>query len=397
MSEQNGWNKEDAHFETRAIREQAERTANREHSVPLYLTSSYVFDTAEQGRDVFAGREKGLVYSRYGNPNAEEFVRKLCALEGADDGLATASGMAAIYASIAGIVKTGDHVICSRAAFGSTVQILKAILPRFGVETTFVDPTNLDEWHNAIRDTTRMMVAETPSNPGLELVDIAALAEMAHPGRIRLNIDNCFATPYLQRPFELGADIVTHSGTKFIDGQGRVIGGAVLGRKELIDWLRFFVRQTGPMLSTFNAWVLSKGLETLAVRMDRHCENALAVANALEAAPGVDRVLYPFLPSHPQEALARKQMSRGGGLVSFEVTGGEPAAMQFLNRLRMISLSPNLGDSRSIATHPATTTHSSLTGAEREQMGVTEGLIRLSVGLEHPDDITGDILQALKG
>lgn len=381
-------------FETQAVRLQAERSGYREHSVPIYLTSSYLFDSAEQGKALFSGEEDGLVYSRYDNPNTSEFETKLCALEGCDDGLATATGMAAVFASIAGLMKSGDHVICSRASFGSTLQILKVIMPRYGVETTFVDPTDIDAWRDAIRTNTKMMVAETPSNPGLELVDIAALAELARPNKIQLNIDNCFATPYLQRPAELGADIVTHSATKFIDGQGRVMGGALLGRQSLIDWLRFYTRQTGPSLSPFNAWVLSKSLETLAVRMDRHCDNAETLAAALEGHPKLNWVRYPFSDSHPQHVLARKQMSRGGGIVTFEVKGGEAGGMQFQNGLSMISRSSNLGDTRSIATHPSTTTHSSIPEAERLQMGITSGTVRISVGLEHSDDIVADVMSA---
>jgi O-succinylhomoserine sulfhydrylase len=383
-------------FETQAVRIQADRSGHREHSVPVYLTSSYVFDSAEQAKALFNGQEEGLVYSRYGNPNTDEFEAKLCALEGCDDGLSTATGMAAVYASIAGLLRSGDHVICTRAAFGSTLQILKVIMPRFGVETTFVDPTDIDAWRDAIRPTTKMMMAETPSNPGLELVDIAALAELARPAKIIVNIDNCFATPYLQRPFDLGADIVTHSGTKFMDGQGRVMGGALLGRQSLIDWLRFFVRQTGPTLAPFNAWVMSKGLETLAVRMDRHCDNAQALAAALEGHPKLGWVRYPFSDSHPQHALAKKQMTRGGSMVTIEVAGGEEGGMRFLNGLSMISRSSNLGDTRSIATHPSTTTHSSLSQGDRLLMGITPGTVRLSVGLEHRQDIIDDVCQALE-
>jgi O-succinylhomoserine sulfhydrylase len=382
-------------FETNAIRTQADRSGYREHSVPVYLTSSYLFDSAEHGKALFLGQEEGLVYSRYGNPNTDEFVAKLCRMEGAEDGLATATGMAAVFASIAGLLKSGDHVVCSRASFGSTLQILKVIMPRFGVETTFVDPADVDAWRGAVRTNTRMLVAETPSNPGLELVDIAALADIAHAGRITLNIDNCFATPYLQRPLELGADIVTHSATKFMDGQGRVLGGAILGRKALVDWLQFFTRQTGPSLSPFNAWVLSKSLETLAVRMERHCDNAEQLAEALRGHTKLGWVRYPFADTHPQRELARRQMRRGGGLVTFEVAGGETGGMAFINALEMISRSSNLGDARTIATHPATTTHSSLPEEERLAMGITPGTIRISVGLEHADDIIGDVLQAL--
>ncbi|MFW5717452.1 MAG: O-succinylhomoserine sulfhydrylase [Spirochaetota bacterium] len=381
--------------ETEAIRTQSERTVHREHSVPLYLTSSFVFDTAEQGKALFSGEESGLVYSRYGNPNTDELVEKLCRLEQADDGLATATGMAAMFASIAGLVKTGDHIVASRALFGSTVQILSAILPRWGVETTYVDPHDLDQWRDALRPETRLLFAETPSNPGLALIDIAALAEIAHEKDLILSVDNCFASPVIQRPIVLGADLVTHSTTKFMDGQGRVLGGAIVGRQDLMDDLRFFVRQTGPALSPFNAWVVSKSLETLHVRVERHCANALAIAEHLEADGRVNWVRYPFLASHPQHELARRQMTAGGGLVTFEVPGGETGGMEFLNALEMITRSSNLGDTRSIATHPATTTHSRLTEEERRRIGITPGTIRLSVGLESVADIVADLDRAL--
>ncbi|MFW5688467.1 MAG: trans-sulfuration enzyme family protein [Spirochaetota bacterium] len=381
--------------ETEAIRTQSERTVHREHSVPLYLTSSFVFDTAEQGKALFSGEESGLVYSRYGNPNTDELVEKLCRLEQADDGLATATGMAAMFASIAGLVKTGDHIVASRALFGSTVQILSAILPRWGVETTYVDPHDLDQWRDALRPETRLLFAETPSNPGLALIDIAALAEIAHEKDLILSVDNCFASPVIQRPIVLGADLVTHSTTKFMDGQGRVLGGAIVGRQDLMADLRFFVRQTGPALSPFNAWVVSKSLETLHVRVERHCANALAIAEHLEADGRVNWVRYPFLASHPQHELARRQMTAGGGLVTFEVPGGETGGMEFLNALEMITRSSNLGDTRSIATHPATTTHSRLTEEERRRIGITPGTIRLSVGLESVADIVADLDRAL--
>ena len=381
--------------ETAAIRLQADRSTHREHAVPLYLTSSFVFDTAEQARDLFTGEEEGLIYSRYGNPNTGELVSRLCTLEHTADGLATATGMAAMFASIAGIVRKGDHIVASRALFGSTFQILSTILPRWGVETTFVDPTEPTAWEQAIKPSTRMLFAETPSNPGLELIDIGALGQIAAAHGAILNVDNCFATPYLQQPATLGAHLVTHSATKFIDGQGRVLGGAILGTAELIDELRFFVRQTGPALSPFNAWLLSRSLETLAVRMDRHCAGALSVARHLEADRRVQAVRYPFLESHPQYELARRQMRMGGGLVTFEVPGGEAGGMAFLNALTMISRSSNLGDTRSIATHPATTTHSRLSESERLRMGITAGTVRLSVGLESVDDITADLDRGL--
>lgn len=381
--------------ESRAIRTQAERGPHREHSVPIFMTSSFVFDSAEQARDLFAGEEAGLVYSRYGNPNTDEFVQKLCQMEGAEDGIATATGMAAMFASIAGLVRTGDHIVASRALFGSTLALMNTILPRWGVTTTFVDPTNLDEWRAAVGPRTRLFFAESPSNPGLELIDIAALADIARASKVILSVDNCFATPVIQRPIALGAHLVTHSATKFIDGQGRTLGGAILGDTALISELRFFTRQTGPALSPFNAWILSKSLETLSVRLERHCSNALAVARHLEQDSRISRVRYPFLETHPQHQLALRQMSMGGGIVTFAVGGGAPGGMAFLNGLQMVSRSSNLGDTRSIATHPATTTHSKLTEDERAALGITPGTIRLSVGLEDYADIISDIDQAL--
>ncbi len=381
--------------DSESIRRQAERGPHREHSVPIFMTSSFVFDSAEQARDLFTGQEEGLIYSRYGNPNTDEFVDKLCALEGAEDGLATATGMAAMFASIAGLVRSGDHIVASRALFGSTLAIMNTILPRWGVTTTLVDPKDLDEWKSATKPETRLYFAETPSNPGLELIDIAALAEIAREMDVILSVDNCFATPLIQRPIELGAHIVTHSATKFIDGQGRTLGGAILGDRSLINELRFFTRQTGPALSPFNAWVLSKSLETLSVRLDRHCSNAMELATHLQSDSRVTWVRYPFLESHPQHELAKRQMSMGGGLVTFEVAGGVEGGMAFLNALSMVTRSSNLGDTRSIATHPATTTHSRLTEDERALVGITPGTIRLSVGLEEIADIINDVDQAL--
>lgn len=359
------------------------------------MTSSFVFDSAEQAEALFAGEAEGLVYSRYGNPNTDEFVQKLCKLESCDDGVATATGMAAMFASLAALVKSGDHIVASRALFGSTVQILTRILSRWGVETTFVDPKSTDAWAQAVRPTTRILFAETPSNPGLEIIDIAAVADVAHQAGAVFIVDNCFATPYIQQPAPLGADLITHSATKFIDGQGRALGGAILGGEEQISEVRFFARQTGPALSPFNAWILSKSLETLPVRMDRHCENALQLAHHLEEHDRISWVRYPFLESHPQRRLAERQMKLGGGLVTFEVTGGREAGMRFLNALEMVSRSSNLGDARSIATHPATTTHSKLSEEQRLEIGITPGTVRLSVGLESFEDIAADVDRAL--
>lgn len=386
---------EKRNFETDAIRAQADRTDFREHSVPLYLTSSFVFDDAEQARALFADEMPGNIYTRFSNPNNTEFIHKLCLLEGAEDGIATASGMAAMYCSMAALLKAGDHVLASRSVFGSTHQILNVLFPRFNITHTYVDISDVDSWESKIQPNTKMIFVETPSNPALDIIDLEGLGKLANKHNLILNVDNCFATPYLQNPAQWGAHIVTHSATKFIDGQGRVIGGAIVGKKELIKEIRFFARHTGPSMSPFNAWVLSKSLETLAVRMEKHCENALKIAEYLEQHPKVEYVKYPFLASHPQQGIAKKQMRLGGGIVSFEVKGGIEAGRKFLNSLKMISHSANLGDTRTIATHPASTTHSKLTDAERLAVGITPGLIRISAGLEAVEDIVKDIGQAL--
>jgi O-succinylhomoserine sulfhydrylase len=386
---------QERNFETDAIRAQHERTPFREHSVPLYLTSSFVFEDAEQARAMFADEIPGNIYSRYSNPNTNEFIEKLCILEGTEDGVATASGMAAMYASMAALLKSGDHVLACRSVFGSTHQILNTIFPKFGISHSYADITEPETWESKIQPNTRMIFVETPSNPALDILDLEWLGKLANKHKLILNVDNCFATPYLQNPAKWGAHIVTHSATKFIDGQGRVIGGVILGTRELIKEIRFFTRHTGPSMSPFNAWILSKSLETLAVRMERHCQNALALAAYLEKHPEVLTVKYPFLPSHPQHALAKKQMRLGGGLVTFEVKGGLDRGRRFLNALKMISHSPNLGDTRTIAIHPASTTHSKLTDAERAAVGITPGLIRIAVGLEDIKDIITDIEQAI--
>ncbi len=383
-------------FETQAIRLQTERSSHREHSVPIYATSSYLFDDAEHARALFAKEVEGNVYSRYSNPNNDEFVQKLCALEGAEAGIATASGMAAMFISLASFVKAGDHIVACRSVFGSTHQILTQLLPRWNVSFTYVEGANMDEWEAAITPTTKMFFLETPSNPGLTVFDISAISKIAHQHGILVNVDNCFATPYLQNPIALGADIVTHSATKFIDGQGRTLGGAVLSSKELIEEVMFMSRHTGPAMSPFNGWVLSKSLETLAVRMDRHCSNALALAKFFEDQPAISKVYYPYLASHPNVDLARQQMRQGGSLVTFELKSGLDGGRTFLDQLSMISLSSNLGDSRTIATHPASTTHSKLTEEERNAVGIMPGTIRISVGLEHIDDIIDDVEAALK-
>lgn len=383
--------------ETNAIRRQFPRTPSREHSVPLYLTSSFIFDSAEQGRAIFAEEEQGNVYSRYSNPNTTELIDKVCAMEGAEAGLVFSSGMAAVFASFAGLLKSGDHIVSCRAIFGSTHQLFTKLFPRWGITTTYVDASTPEDWEKAIQPNTRMIFLETPSNPGLELVDLEWLGRFKekYPDII-LNVDNCFATPYLQKPIQYGFDLVSHSATKYMDGQGRVLGGVVVGKKALIDELMFFMRNTGPSLSPFNAWVISKSIETLGVRMDRHCSNALHVAEALERHPEVEIVRYPFLPSHPQHELAKRQMKAGGGIVTFVVKGGIERAKRFLDALNMACITSNLGDSRTIATHPASTTHSKLSEEERQQLGIQPGSIRISVGLEDIGDIIGDITQALE-
>lgn len=383
--------------QSKIIREQAPRSASREHSVPLYLTSSFIFDSAEQGRAVFAEEEEGMVYSRYANPNTSEFINKVCTLENAEAGLAFSSGMAAVFASFAAFIENGDHIVSSRAIFGSTHQLFTQLFPKWGVTTSYVDAVNPDEWEKAIQPNTKIIFLESPSNPGLELVDLEWLGKFKEKyPEIILSIDNCFATPYLQKPLDYGFDLSIHSATKYMDGQGRVLGGVVVGKEDLIKKMMFFIRHTGPAMSPFNAWIISKSLDTLSLRMDRHCSNALTLAEALENHPEIEDVKYPFLPSHPQYALAKKQMKAGGGIVTFEVRGGKERAFRFLDELNMILYTSNLGDSRSIATHPATTTHAKLTEEERNHLGIKPGSVRLSVGLEDKEDIIGDILQALE-
>jgi O-succinylhomoserine sulfhydrylase len=383
------------HFETIAIRQRMEKH-EREHSSPLYPTSSFTYESAEQARALFADEEKGNMYSRFSNPNTDEFIQKMAALEGTEDGFATASGMAAVFASIVSLLQQGDHIVAARALFGSTHQTLTKILPKWGIEHTYIDGRDPQEWKDAIRSNTKMFLMETPSNPGLRLIDIEAVNTIAHKNGILTNIDNCFATPYLQRPAEFGTDIIVHSATKWIDGQGRVVGGIVLASEELIKDVRFFCRQTGPAMSPFNAWILSKSLETLAVRMDRHCANAERVAEGLRDFDSIDQVLYPFASDFPQQELAKKQMDQGGGLVTFILKGGYEKGKRFIDNLRMLSHTANLGDTRSIVTHPASTTHAKLTEEERAAVGIGDGLVRISVGLEHPEDILEDLSQAIE-
>ncbi|WP_420153974.1 O-succinylhomoserine sulfhydrylase [Siphonobacter sp.] len=381
--------------ETLAIRAQAERSHNREHSVPLYLTSSFTFDDAEMGRAMFADEIAGNVYSRYSNPNVDEFIRKVCLLEGGEEGIAFASGMAAIFATFAGSLQAGDHVVASKALFGSAIQILNKIMPKWGVTTTFVEGHDLSQWEAATQENTKFYFCESPSNPGLELTDLRALSAIAKRHQVVLAVDNCFATPVIQNPIELGADLVMHSATKYMDGQGRVLGGILVGRKDLIEPIRFFARHTGPALSPFNAWVLSKSLETLFVRMRAHSENALTLARTLEGNAALQAVHYPFLESHPQYELAKQQMKYGGAILTLEVKGGFEAVNALTQHLEIASISPNLGDTRTILTHPASTTHSKLSKEERAEVGITDGLVRIAVGLENIDDLIEDFQQAL--
>lgn len=381
--------------QTKSIRIQAKRSHNREHSVPLYLTSSFTFEDAEQGRAIFAEEQEGNIYSRYMNPNVDEFVEKMCMLENAEDGIAFSTGMAAIFASIAGLLKSGDHIIASNALFGSAIQILTKITAKWGIECTFVPGHDLNAWENAIRPNTKFMFCESPSNPGLELIDLENLAKLKEGKGIILTVDNCFATPILQTPMDLGADLIIHSATKYIDGQGRVLGGVICGKKEFIQEIRFFARHTGPSLSPFNAWILSKSLELLDLRMQKHSENAMALALSLLDHSSLHGVKYPFLPNHPQYELAKKQMKYGGGILTIDIKGGFEKVKEFSRHLTIVSISPNLGDSRTIMTHPASTTHSKLSVEDRLAVGITDGLVRIAVGLEHIDDLKTDILNAL--
>jgi O-succinylhomoserine sulfhydrylase len=384
------------HDQSKLIRTQIERTAEGEHSSPLFLTSSFCFDEAETMRAAFADESDDNIYSRFSNPNVQEFVDRLAVLEHAEAGFATASGMSAVFGSFMALLKKGDHLLSCNAIFGSTHNVVSKYLPKYGMEYSYVSANaTAAEWEAAIQPNTKMIYLESPTNPGLEVLDIAMISAIAKKHNVILNVDNCFATPIGQTPIDLGADLVVHSATKWIDGQGRVLGGAVLGKKELIHEIYLFCRNTGPSLSPFNAWVLSKSLETLEVRMERHSKSALSIAQKLEGHPKINFVKYPFLKSHPQHAIAIQQMKDGGGIVCFELKGGLEAGRQFLNGLKMLSLTANLGDTRSIASHPASTTHARLSEAERQAVAITPGLIRISVGLEHEEDILNDILQAL--
>ncbi len=385
----------DLSFETEAIRTQIERTQYLEHSAPLYLTSSYVFEDAEDMRASFADEKERNIYSRYSNPNTSEFIDKICKMEGAESGYAFATGMAAVFSTFAALLDAGDHILSSRSVFGSTQTMFNNILPKWNISTSSFQIEEIDTIEDHIQPNTKVIYAESPTNPAVDILDLAFLGTVAKKHNLILIIDNCFATPYLQQPIKFGADLVIHSATKLIDGQGRVLGGVTVGRKDLIQKIYLFARNTGPALSPFNAWILSKSLETLPVRVDRHCENALEIAQFLESHSKVNLVKYPFLKSHPQYELAKKQMKLGGNVVAFEIKGGVEAGRNFLNKIQLLSLSANLGDTRTIVTHPASTTHAKLSEDDRLKTGITGGLVRISVGLENTNDIINDLKQAL--
>lgn len=382
-------------FETQAIRTQSERSQFLEHSTPLHLTSSFVFEDAEDMRASFAEEKERNIYSRFTNPNTTEFVQKVVQMEGAEDGVAFATGMAAIYATFVAFLNAGDHIISARAVFGSTHTLFTKYLPKWNITNSYFAIDDLDGAAALIQPNTKCIYVESPTNPGVDIVDLSALGALAKKHGLLFIVDNCFATPYLQQPIKFGADLVIHSATKLMDGQGRVLGGITVGKKDLIRELYLFARNTGASMSPFNAWVLSKSLETLSLRVDRHCENALQIAARLEQHPSINWVKYPFLKSHPQFELAKKQMLKGGSIIAFEVKGGLEAGRNFINAIRLCSLSSNLGDSRTIITHPASTTHIKLVEEDRLAVGITDGSIRLSVGLEHPEDIWNDIENAL--
>lgn len=382
-------------FETLSVRTQSERSHFQEHSVPLYLTSSFVFDDAEDMRASFAEEKHRNLYSRFSNPNTSEFVEKMIKMEGAEEGYAFATGMAAIFSTFAALLSAGDHMVSCRSVFGSTHTLFTKYFPKWNIETTYFKANELEIVETLIQSNTKILYVESPTNPGVEILDLKLLGEIAKKHGLIFIVDNCFATPYLQKPITFGADIVIHSATKLIDGQGRVLGGVAVGRREFIREIYLFSRNTGPAMSPFNAWVLSKSLETLAVRVEKHCENALKVARFLEKHGAVDWVKYPFLSSHPQYDIAKGQMREGGNIIAFQVKGGIEAGRKFLNKIKLCSLSANLGDTRTIVTHPASTTHSKLSVEDRQEVGISNGLVRVSVGLEHVEDIINDLNQAL--
>ncbi len=381
---------------TQMVRGGTRRSEFGETSEAIFATSGYVYDAAEEAEDAFKDRIDRFIYSRFSNPTVDMFQDRLCLIENAPACRATTTGMAAVFASMACMVKAGDHIVGSRALFGSCLYVLTEILPRYGVETTIVDGADYDQWATALSRPTTCVFIETPSNPGLEIIDISRVSELAHAAGAKVIIDNVFATPILQRPMEFGADIVVYSATKHIDGQGRCLGGAVLGSEEYCDdILKPFMRHTGPSLSPFNAWVLLKGLETLELRVMQHCRNAAEVAGFLEDQSGLGKILYPGLPSHPQHELAKAQMTDFGSVIAFEIEGGKERAFRFVNGLELIDISNNLGDAKSLVTHPATTTHQRLQPEDRARLGISDGMVRLSVGLEDPEDVKDDIARAL--
>lgn len=382
-------------FETFAIRTQTERSQFDEHSTPLYLTSSFVFQDAEDMRASFAEEKSKNLYSRFSNPNVNEFTDKIVKMEGAEAGYSFATGMAAIYSTFATLLDAGDHIVSCQSVFGSTHTLFTKYFPKWNIETTYFKADDAENVEQYIQPNTKILYLETPTNPAIEILDLEFFGKIAKKHNLIFIVDNCFATPYLQQPIKYGADVVVHSATKLIDGQGRVLGGVAVGRADLIREIYLFARNTGPAMSPFNAWVLSKSLETLAIRVERHCENALKVAQFLESHPNVELVKYPFLPSHPSYEIAKKQMKLGGNIVAFEIKGGIEGGRKFLDSIKMCSLSANLGDTRTIVTHPASTTHSKLTDEERNEVGITAGLVRCSVGLENVEDVIADLKQAL--
>ncbi len=382
-------------IETLAVRAGTVRSQFNEHSEAMFLTSSFVFGSAAEAAARFKGEQPGPIYARFTNPTVQMMEARLAALEGAERCVAFASGMAAILATVMGLMKAGEHVVASRSIFGSTVQLFSNILGRFGIETTYVSPTDPAEWRAALKPNTKLFFVESPSNPLTEVSDIQALADIAHDAGAWLAVDNCFCSPALQKPLELGADIVIHSATKYLDGQGRVLGGAVLGSQALMEGVYTFLRTAGPTLSAFNAWVILKGMETLSLRMEAHSRNALALAQWLEAQPQVARVLYPGLPSHPQHDLAMRQQKTGGGIVAFDLKGGQPAAWKLIDATKLMSITANLGDTKTTITHPASTTHSRMTPEQRAAAGIGDGLVRIAVGLESVADIRADLARGL--
>ena len=383
------------HFETEAIRNQTERTQFSEHSTPLYLTSSFVFEDAEEMRASFAEEKERNLYSRFSNPNTTEFVDKIVSMEGAEAGYAFATGMSAIFSTFAALLNAGNHVVSCRSIFGSTHSVFTKFLPKWNIETSYFKVNEVDLVESLIKENTKILYIETPTNPAVDILDLDLIGKIAKKHKLIFIVDNCFATPYVQKPIKFGADLVIHSATKLIDGQGRVLGGVTVGRKDLMREIYLFARNTGPAMSPFNAWVLSKSLETLAIRVEKHAENALKLAAFLEKNEHVALVKYPFLQSHPQYAVAKKQMKLGGNVVAFEIKGGIEAGRLFLDHIKMCSLSANLGDTRTIVTHPSSTTHGRLSEEDRLEVGITNGLVRISVGLENIEDIIEDIQQAL--